>query len=163
MPMLSTHPRRWKLALGSSAGVIALASLSGVALGIVNAPRVLTPLPDATMAMADPALLQPAADWPAYGGSYSARRYSPLAQITPENVGGLKRAWLIHTGDLPSSKMIRDTYGAENTPLKVGDSLYVCTPKNIVLALDPATGRQRWRFGPWCLTAPFPIPPPAGA
>jgi quinoprotein glucose dehydrogenase len=67
------------------------------------------------MAMADPALLQPAADWPAYGGSYSARRYSPLAQITPENVGGLKRAWLIHTGDLPSSKMIRDTYGAENT------------------------------------------------
>src|SRR3546814_4988728 len=46
------------------------------------------------------------------------------------------------------SKAAHGTYGAENTPLKIGDSLYVCTPKNIVLALDPATGRQRWRFDP---------------
>src|SRR3546814_920047 len=46
------------------------------------------------------------------------------------------------------SKAAHGTYGAENTPLKVGDSLYVCTPKNIILSLDPATGRQRWRFDP---------------
>src|SRR3546814_17624297 len=46
------------------------------------------------------------------------------------------------------SKAAHGTYGAENTPLKIGDSLYVCTPKNIILALDPVTGRQRWRFDP---------------
>src|SRR3546814_17431763 len=46
------------------------------------------------------------------------------------------------------SKAAHGTYGAENTPPKIGDSLYVCTPKNIILALDPVTGRQRWRFDP---------------
>ncbi|NWO96291.1 PQQ-binding-like beta-propeller repeat protein, partial [Escherichia coli] len=59
-----------------------------------------------------------------------------------------KQVWLTHTGDLPSSAMIRKTYGAENTPLKVGDSLYICTPKNILLALDAATGMEKWRYDP---------------
>src|SRR3546814_14361737 len=94
------------------------------------------------MAMADPALMRTGSDWPAYGGSYSARRYSPLAQITPANVGKLERAWLIHTGDMPS-KAAHGTYGAENTPLTCGDSLDVCTPKKIILAPDHAAGRQR--------------------
>ena len=88
------------------------------------------------------------ADWPAYGGTYGAQRYSTLAQITPDNVGKLKRAWLIHTGDLPASETARKMYGAETTPLKVGDTLYLCTPKNILIALDPATGATRWRFDP---------------
>ncbi len=148
MPTLTSHPRRWRYAWGASAGVLAGTVLIGFGLSIANSPRVLRALPEAGMAMADPALLQSAADWPAYGGSYSARRYSPLAQITPDNVGQLKRAWLIHTGDLPSSETVRKTYGGENTPLKVGDSLYVCTPKNMVLSLDPATGKQRWKFDP---------------
>jgi quinoprotein glucose dehydrogenase len=117
-------------------------------LGWLNSPRPFFALPAEHMAMADPALMQPGQDWPAYGGSYSARRYSPLAQITTDNVGKLRRAWMIHTGDLPSSPMIRNTYGAENTPLKIGGSLYVCTPKNMVLSLDPATGKQNWRFDP---------------
>ena len=39
-------------------------------------------------------------------------------------------------------------YGAENTPLKVGNTLYVCTPKNIMIAIDPATGQTRWRYDP---------------
>jgi membrane-bound PQQ-dependent dehydrogenase, glucose/quinate/shikimate family len=116
-------------------------------LGWLNTARPLRDLPGERWAMADPALMEAGSNWPAYGGTYSARRYSPLDQITPANVGKLKRAWLIHTGDLPS-KAAHGTYGAENTPLKIGDSLYVCTPKNIVLALDPATGRQKWRFDP---------------
>ncbi|MCK5908496.1 MAG: pyrroloquinoline quinone-dependent dehydrogenase, partial [Caulobacter sp.] len=71
-----------------------------------------------------------------------------LAQITPDNAGKLKRAWLIHTGDLPASETARKTYGAETTPLKVDDTLYLCTPKNILIALDPQTGATRWRFDP---------------
>ena len=34
------------------------------------------------------------------------------------------------------------------TPIKVGDLLYLCTPHDIVIALDPVTGRTRWRFDP---------------
>ncbi|MGN6692474.1 MAG: membrane-bound PQQ-dependent dehydrogenase, glucose/quinate/shikimate family, partial [Sphingopyxis sp.] len=148
MASLSVRPRRWRLALASSAAVVALFVAGGTMLGWLNKAGPERALPGQRWAMADPALMQAGADWPAYGGSYSARRYSPLAQITPANVGKLKRAWMIHTGDLPSSAKVRGTYGAENTPLKVGDSLYVCTPKNMILALDPATGKQRWRFDP---------------
>jgi quinoprotein glucose dehydrogenase len=104
-------------------------------------------VPSAAASMADPSPLQTGADWPAYGGSYSARRYSPLTEINRENVARLARAWTFHTGDLPNERT-RDTYGAETTPLKVGDALYLCTPKNILIALDPKTGKQRWRFDP---------------
>jgi len=148
LPPLSHHPRRWPFAFAGSAAAILVVAIGGLAIAAITAPRPLQALPPPRLAMADPALLQPGQDWPAYGGSYSARRYSPLAQITPGNVAKLRRAWLVHSGDMPSSKEVRNTYGAENTPLKIGDSLYVCTPKNIVLALDPATGRQRWRFDP---------------
>ena len=148
MPLLTTDPRRWKLALGGI-GVVALVSiLTGVLLSFINRPRVEGSLPGERMAMADPTLLTAGADWPAYGGTASARRYSPLDQITPRNVGKLQQAWLTHTGDLPSDAQIRKTYGAENTPLKVGDTLYVCTPKSMVLALDPATGKKKWMFDP---------------
>ncbi|PAL19599.1 membrane-bound PQQ-dependent dehydrogenase, glucose/quinate/shikimate family [Sphingopyxis sp. GW247-27LB] len=148
MASLSARAHRWRLAAGSSAVLILLFVVAGVTLGWLNSPRPLQSLPAARLAMTDPALMQAGSDWPAYGGTYSARRYSPLDQITPANVGKLEQAWLIHTGDLPSSPQIRKTYGAENTPLKVGDSLYVCTPKNIILALDPATGKRKWRFDP---------------
>ena len=36
----------------------------------------------------------------------------------------------------------------EVTPLKVDDSLYLCTPHNLVIALDAETGEERWRFDP---------------
>ncbi len=144
---LSTAGRRWTFGIGASVAVVLVTAITAFIFARVNAPHPLSDLPAARFAMSDPAELQAGGDWPAYGGSYSARRFSPLAQITPENVGELKRAWLFHTGDLPSEQA-RGTYGGENTPLKIGDMLYVCTPKNIVIALDPATGRQRWRFDP---------------
>src|SRR3546814_10168953 len=65
----------------------------------------------------------------------------------PPECGRGERAGTIQTGNLPSESA-QGTYGAENTPLKVGDSLDVCKPKNMVLSLDPATGKQRWRFDP---------------
>jgi quinoprotein glucose dehydrogenase len=113
-----------------------------------NRPGPVAPLPAANLAMTEPSLTPTGSDWPAYGGTNSARRYSPLTQINSGNVGRLKRAWLIHTGDLPKSDFAKDKYGAENTPLKIGDTLYVCTPKSLVIALDPATGKEKWRFDP---------------
>jgi quinoprotein glucose dehydrogenase len=146
-PLLSTATHRWRLALGAVAGVVVLTAITGVVLGRMNRYEVQMALPAVRGDMPDPALLQAGADWPAYGGSYAARRFSPLGQITPANVSQLEEAWTFHTGDLPSQRA-KNTYGAENTPLKVGDTLYVCTPKSIVIALDPATGKQRWRFDP---------------
>ena len=148
LPTLQTDPRRWRTAWASVAAVMIVAVVGGIVIGQISAPPVLASLPPLRAEMADPALLQSGADWPAYGGSYSARRFSPLGQITPDNADKLERVWLTHTGDLPSSPQIRKTYGAENTPLKIGDTLYVCTPKSMVVALDPATGKQRWKFDP---------------
>lgn len=98
-------------------------------------------------AMGDPSHLQVGSDWPAYGGSLSARRYSPLSQINRSNVSKLVRSWTFHTGDLPS-KELDNAYASETTPIKIGDTLYLCTPKNILIALDPETGKQKWRFDP---------------
>ena len=58
-------------------------------------------------------------------------RYSPLAEITPDNVGKLRRVWDIHTGDLPQSDFARGKYGAETTPLKIGNGLYLGTQKEL--------------------------------
>ncbi|MBO9622895.1 MAG: membrane-bound PQQ-dependent dehydrogenase, glucose/quinate/shikimate family [Sphingomonas sp.] len=149
MATLSPRADRWRLAV---IGIIAALLVTTVDFWVAaaNQPNpVLAALPAAgTRGMADPSGQNVGADWPSYGGTVSARRYSALTQINAENVGKLRRAWTIHTGDLPSSAQIRNTYGAENTPLKIGDTLYLCTPKNIMIALDPATGKERWRYDP---------------
>ncbi|MEA3542770.1 MAG: membrane-bound PQQ-dependent dehydrogenase, glucose/quinate/shikimate family [Pseudomonadota bacterium] len=148
MPTMTRRPGRWKLAGLGVVATLLIAGIFGWSIAGNFIPPVQGNLPGERFAMADPSLAQVGDDWPAYGGTYSARRYSPLAQITPDNVGQLKRAWAIHTGDLPSSPDVRNTYGAETTPLKIGDTLYLCTPKSMVLALDPTTGKQKWRFDP---------------
>lgn len=89
----------------------------------------------------------PDGDWAAYGRSWRGDKWSPLTQVTPANAAGLQEAWNIRTGDLRRPGDPHEfTY--EVTPLKVGDTVYLCTPHNIVLALDAETGRERWRFDP---------------
>ena len=91
------------------------------------------------------ATLEAGADWPAYGGTYHAQRYSPLAQITKENVGRLEQVWEFKTGDLPEDD---EGYSPENTPLKVGDTIFVCSAMSMVIGVDAATGKEEWRFDP---------------
>lgn len=90
-------------------------------------------------------------DWRAYGRTSAGQRYSPLAQIDVKNVEHLEKAWEFHAGnihpDLPGS-------GFESTPLVVGDTMYVCTPRSEVIALDPVTGKERWRFNPELVDLP---------
>ncbi|GFE74820.1 membrane-bound PQQ-dependent dehydrogenase, glucose/quinate/shikimate family [Novosphingobium sp. TCA1] len=148
MPTLSARSHRWKLGLGASAAAVILTGVTGLIFARMADTGSVSQLPELRFDMGDPSLMSAGNDWPAYGGTDAARRFSPLGQITADNVKNLKRIWVTHTGDMPSSDKIAKTYGGENTPLKIGNMLYVCTPKNIVLALDPATGKQRWKFDP---------------
>ena len=85
------------------------------------------------------------ADWAYYGGDSKAQRYSTMAQITPANVDRLERAFVFHTGDLPAKG---ERYSPANTPLKIGNDLLVCSAKNILIAVDAASGKEKWRFDP---------------
>ncbi|WP_085317550.1 PQQ-dependent dehydrogenase, methanol/ethanol family [Derxia lacustris] len=68
------------------------------------------------------------------------RRHTPLAQITPANVGRLTLAWRFATGA---------RRGHEGAPLVAGDTLYLVTPwPNRVIALDLASQRPRWTVTP---------------
>lgn len=90
--------------------------------------------------------LEPA-DWVAYGRTVEATRYSPLDAINTENVGQLTRAWVYRSEDMPPES-VDGKWAPENTPLKVGTALYLCTPRNIMISLDAASGRERWRYDP---------------
>src|SRR6201990_1623079 len=91
----------------------------------------------------------PALGWDYWGGDAGGTRFSKLDQITPANVDRLVRAWDYRTGDLESrapEAMKRTKF--EATPLFVEDSLILCSPFNEVIALDPGTGVQKWRYDP---------------
>jgi quinoprotein glucose dehydrogenase len=90
---------------------------------------------------------QPDEDWRAYGRTQSGQRYSPLNQITPANVTNLKVAWTFRTGDLPGPNDPTETT-FEVTPIKVRDTLYLCSPHQILFAVDAKSGKLRWSFDP---------------
>jgi alcohol dehydrogenase (cytochrome c) len=75
--------------------------------------------------------------WLMFGGDYSARRHSPVTQITPQNVNRLVQQWTFQTGTLGMF---------ETTPLVYDGVLYVTGPNNYAWALDARTGRQFWRY-----------------
>jgi alcohol dehydrogenase (cytochrome c) len=75
--------------------------------------------------------------WLTYSGAYDARRYSPLAQITRDNVGSLKPAWM---------HQIFSRAKFEATPLVFDGALYLAEPPSDVTALDLKTGRPLWSY-----------------
>ncbi|KQW82643.1 glucose dehydrogenase [Brevundimonas sp. Root1279] len=130
--------------LGGVAAFFLGALISGLVVAQANRPEppTITGAPRAA-GMTEASLRDTGADWPAYGGASSARRFSPLTQINRDNVGQLERAWTFRTGDIPDEK-----WGAETTPLKVGDTIYLCSAMNKLIALDARNGKERWRFDP---------------
>jgi len=87
----------------------------------------------------------PIAGWPHYGNDPGGMRYSPLTQITKENVRDLAVAWTYRTGDVPRKQQLA---AFEATPILVGRTLYLSTPFNRVIALDAETGAERWTYDP---------------
>lgn len=89
----------------------------------------------------------PSGEWHFYGRTQYGQRYSPLDQITADNVATLQPAWTYRTGDVKGPDDISETT-YQVTPLKIGDALYICTPHNFAIAIDAATGKEKWRFDP---------------
>jgi membrane-bound PQQ-dependent dehydrogenase (glucose/quinate/shikimate family) len=122
----------------------AILMVAGLAmLGLAAALWAGRPPASAAVASAPPSA---ATDWPHYGGGLTAQKFSTAGQITPVNVSGLTLAWSYRTGD--QRRPGEHTTAFEATPLKIGDSLYLCTPHNVLLSLDPDTGQPRWRHDP---------------
>ena len=84
--------------------------------------------------------------WPYYGHDAGGMRYSPLIQISRDNVSTLRVAWTFHTGDTSEAGGRRKRSGFETTPLLVDGTLYLTTAFNRIIALDPETGKQRWAY-----------------
>jgi alcohol dehydrogenase (cytochrome c) len=76
-------------------------------------------------------------NWLTFGGNYANHRFSPLTQITPENVAKLQPLWTFQTntlGNFETTTLIRDNV------------LYVTGPQNVAWAVDARSGRQIWRY-----------------
>ena len=84
-------------------------------------------------------------DWPTYGGSAGATRYSELDQIDKSSVAKLEIAWRHKTGDA----MERPATRIECTPIVIDGRMYISTAQLQVRALDAATGEQLWNFDPF--------------
>ena len=128
----------WAMILATIGAVWNLVSRKGhkrrtAALALLALP--LIPAPEAR-----------AQDWPGFHGDLQARKYSPLTQITAANVHELEPVWEIETGDVSdgSGDLPQTVWSA--TPVYANETLYVGTPFYRILALDPATGEERWSY-----------------
>lgn len=77
------------------------------------------------------------ADWLMYGGNYANWRYSPLADITRDNVGGLRPAWIFQPG-VPGQ--------FETSPIVADGMMFVTAAYNHLFALDAVTGEMKWQY-----------------
>jgi quinoprotein glucose dehydrogenase len=98
----------------------------------------LTLLPGAAVVMLLTAALLAQNDWKTYGNDAGHARFSTLTQITPQNVTRLKPAWSFDTMT-PGRKW-------QNTPIVVNNIMYITRQNGGVVALEPETGRELWRF-----------------
>ena len=89
-----------------------------------------------------------ASDWGYYGGDMFGQRFSRLNEINRKNVTHLTVAWTYRTGENGAGFARANKLSFEATPVLAFGLLYLETPTNIVIALDPETGAQRWRFDP---------------
>src|SRR5882672_7350116 len=109
--------------------------------GFMRIPALL-PVAALTLELLVPYAAAQNVDWPNVGNDKGGTRYSPLKQVDTRNVGKLEVAWVYHTGD--GSQGNGSTI--ECTPIVVGGVMYVTTPRTKVVALDAATGQEKWRF-----------------
>ncbi|MCB1928933.1 MAG: PQQ-binding-like beta-propeller repeat protein [Rhodocyclaceae bacterium] len=92
------------------------------------------------LAGASAAWAQDDGDWGEYHRDYRGWRYSPLDQISTQNVKKLRVAWIHQAGEIAQ--------GLQATPLAVGGVVYYSASNNRVFALDATTGEEIWKYIP---------------
>jgi len=85
-------------------------------------------------------------DWAHYGATKAGTRFAAQSQINLDNVSQLEKGWEFRT-------KVDGTF--KGTPIQVGDGVFLCTGQNLIVALDPDSGEERWRFDPKLKTPPF--------
>lgn len=118
-------------------GVVFAVLLIGGAIGLWQASRVESAPVQAAQGPDGPG------DWASYGNVPGGTRFAPLTQINQSNVAKLEPAWTYRTGTLTHTGM-----GFEATPLMVDGTVYLCTPTDVIIALDPDTGARKWQYDP---------------
>ena len=76
-------------------------------------------------------------NWLMIRRTYDGWGYSPLSEITPQNVNRLRPVWVFSTGE---------TKAHEAAPLVNNGVMFVSTPNNQVIAIDARTGTLLWRY-----------------
>ncbi|SIQ12448.1 quinoprotein glucose dehydrogenase [Rhizobium sp. RU35A] len=137
---------------GAGAGPLAIAVVLAIAVAIfsmlANSTDMEGRLPEDKIAAApDLGGNVPPGEWHQYGRTPYGQRYSPLDQVNVQNVANLKEVWRYQTGDVKLPDDVGETT-YQVTPLKVGNSLYLCTPHNWAIAIDATTGKQQWKYDP---------------
>ncbi len=93
-----------------------------------------------------------AQNWPTVGGDPGGSRFSTADQINRDNVADLELAWQFRTGAVRNNPTLKQFIDFQATPILLpeaaGRHLIVCDPFQRVIALDPATGEQRWEYDP---------------
>jgi len=144
----AAYPARYGTASGFLLATIVISAVIAVYAMFQNPHDIAGSFSDQQMA-ANPPVNDPvpAGEWHAYGRTLAGDRYSPLDQITPQNVDKLQVAWTYETGDKRGpNDPGESTY--EVTPLMIDGTVYICTPHDKVIALDAVTGKQKWVFDP---------------
>jgi membrane-bound PQQ-dependent dehydrogenase (glucose/quinate/shikimate family) len=119
-----------------SAGALWVGGATALGAAIL-AVAAMQPYPAEPFERADASAVEPSStDWRAYGKTEGGTRFAEVQQVNLDNVKDLEVAWTYRTG-VP--------YDFKMTPLQVGDLLYLCTAGNQLIALDAASGEERWR------------------
>ena len=96
-------------------------------------------------------------DWPSYGHDQTGQRYSPLKRINTANVAKLKMAWQygVNPAGVDNSPANRVTSGTEAVPIMVNGVLYAPTVHRNIVALEPETGKELWKYDLGKASAPL--------
>ena len=130
-------PGRGRGGRGAGAPPVARGAGASTARGVSVAGEVKNYVPVTAEILKNP----PAADWLIFGRNYQRHSYSPLNQITRDNVKNLQLKW---------SWAMNDSGANQTTPMVHNGVIYLAAPSNIVQALDGKTGDLIWetRVGP---------------
>jgi quinoprotein glucose dehydrogenase len=108
--------------------------------------KMLTGLLAACLPLAASQAAPSASDWTSYGHDAGGGRFSPLSQITPDNVGKLTVAWTYHMNPTPGASATGRIPTSTTTPLVADGMLFLGTPYGRVVALDATNGKQVWAY-----------------